>query len=177
MPRRSTPDPLDDTTSVDATLKRRQAERVRRALVPLMAARGFRRTKPTIWVRERTLLIEYVHLHLFSHSPSFRVHCGLRMRNDEFSAAALNGVSSLDGRPELGFDASAGSVHRCTSEIEKFVIQCGEPWFARWRDLHALAYEEGSPLEAKEKATVREVLGGRLMVETSSSTRRCLGVV
>jgi hypothetical protein len=70
---------------------------VRRRLERALAPFGFRRTKTTFWTRPRELVIEVVHLPLFTFAPAFRVHLGVPVLNDAFDAPALNGPCSHDG--------------------------------------------------------------------------------
>lgn len=161
--------------AVDTSAKRSQADRVRREVSTRLAARGFRRTKPTLWVRERALTIEYLHLHLFSYTSAFRIHCGLRVRNDTFDAAALNGPCSRDSDATLEFAEVGASIAACASGVEAFVRDVAEPWFSRWQDLRLLASPE-SPLDDAGRRTIQEVLQGRFAVPNSEETNRCLGV-
>jgi hypothetical protein len=79
---------------MDTVTKRRAAEKVRRAVTKHLSASGFVRGKSTFWARPRGHVIEFVHLHLFTFEPAFRAHCGIRVLNDDFVAAALNGPDS-----------------------------------------------------------------------------------
>src|ERR1700741_4015599 len=74
--------------------KRRAAEAIRRDFSKRVAQHGFRRTKTTFWSRGRPGFIQFVHVHLFTFDSSFRAHLGIRLLNDPFDAAALNGPSS-----------------------------------------------------------------------------------
>jgi hypothetical protein len=87
--------------------KRQSAERVRREFTSRASALGFSRAKKSFWIRVQIHTIEFIHLHLFSFMPAFRVHFGIRVLNDTFDAPALNGPSSGDGWGDL-----AGHHHR-----------------------------------------------------------------
>src|SRR5689334_18110198 len=112
---------------MDAREKRKRAEAIRRDLSRGLAPLGFRRTKTTFWTREREFVIEFIHLHLFTFEPAFRVHLGIRVLNDSFEAAALNGLSTPDGwygdnpRYLFHYADSQESVDRCTDNLVRFV--------------------------------------------------------
>jgi hypothetical protein len=73
---------------MDSKAKRRLAEVIRRRFTDGLTPTGFLRTKPAFWVRPKVHCLEFVHLHLFTFAPSFRVHFGVRVLNDTFPAAA-----------------------------------------------------------------------------------------
>jgi hypothetical protein len=76
-------------------LERKNQDKVLRQLGRLLPEIGFRRTKPTFFTRPRGLVVEFVHLHKYTFAAEFRIHLGLRVTNDGFDAAALNGPDSL----------------------------------------------------------------------------------
>jgi hypothetical protein len=144
---------------MDATTKKRLAERVRRALTKKLLGRGFVRSKTTFWARPREHVIEFVHLHLYTFEPSFRAHLGIRVLNDDFPAEALNGPASHTSY-DLEFSESESSVLRCADEIARFCAEVGEPWFQSLSDpVHLLA--SSSPLRDSERAKLRLSLQGQ----------------
>jgi hypothetical protein len=76
---------------METITKRSAAERVRRSVTSKLQALAFIRGKTSFWARPQTHVIEFLHLHLFTFAPAFRVHTGIRVLNDAFVAAALNG--------------------------------------------------------------------------------------
>jgi hypothetical protein len=164
--------------------KRRFAEAVRRQLSVSLAPFGFRRAKTTFWIRPREHAIEFVHLHLFSFAPAFRVHLGIRVLNDSFSAAALNGLSSHDGwysvsgRREFSFefDESAEGQSTCASELARFYVNVGEPWFERFGDFSLLVSAEGSPLDVAARDALVRALKGQSNSANVLTSRALLGV-
>ena len=79
---------------MDVIAKRRGAERVRRLLGTKLRPLGFVRGKTSFWARPQGHVIEFLHLHLFTFTPAFRAHAGIRVVNDTSAAAALNGPTS-----------------------------------------------------------------------------------
>jgi hypothetical protein len=137
--------------------------RLARALGPL----GFARTKPTFFTRPRELVIEFVHLHKFRFGPAFRVHLGLRVTNDPFDAAALNGPNShvytCPGPPggrryDFHYGETPEAIDRCAAELADFVRLVGEPWFGSWRDPQRLAGAADSPLDSEASGALRAAL-------------------
>jgi hypothetical protein len=134
--------------------------RLARALRPL----GFARTKPTFFTRPRELVIEFVHLHKYSFAPDFRVHLGLRVTNDPFGAAPLNGPDSHaytcanppGGRKyRFAYHLAPETFDRSAGELADFVRLVAEPWFERWRDLDRLVTAPESPLGDDARAALR----------------------
>ena len=99
------------------------------------------------WGR-REIIIEFVHLHLYTFAPSFRVHVGIRVLNDPFEAAALNGPDSHGMGFRLEFDAVDSAVDECASEIARYCKEVGELWFARWRDHPGTRFRRRFPAQA-----------------------------
>jgi hypothetical protein len=165
---------------MDSRAKRRLAEVIRRRFTGHLTATGFLRTKPTFWVRPKVHRLEFVHLHLFTFGPSFRVHFGVRVLNDTFPAAALNGLSSADGfygpRREFVFKFSEReeSLEACAADLARCVTTVGLPWFARLFDTEALL-SSTSPLGPDARAALRKALAGEARPEVEAASRRILG--
>jgi hypothetical protein len=165
---------------MDSKAKRRLAEVIRRRFTGRLMPTGFLRTKPTFWVRPKVHRLEFVHLHLFSFAPSFRVHFGVRVLNDTFPTAALNGLSSADGfygpRREFVFEFSGQeeSLEGCVADLVRFVTTVGLPWFAGLSDTESLLGST-SPLAPNERAALREALDGGTRSEVEAASRKILG--
>ena len=156
---------------MDSRTKRKLAERVRRLAADELRPLGFLRTKPTFYVRPQPQLIQFVHFHLFSYTPMFRVHFGIRVLNEPFPAAALNGPDSEQQPFELRFDESAASIDRCASEAARFCVEVGEPWFKRWSNSSRLASDPNSPLSPEARAALRASVGGGSRVSVAAPGR------
>jgi len=88
--------------------------------------------------------VDFIHLHQsgssygapINNSVSFRLHIGRRELNDNRDYIHLNGPCTDDaeyysGRYHLRFNAKSGSTFdRCLDDLERFVINVGEPWFS-----------------------------------------------
>ena len=161
---------------MDTSTKRAKAEAVRRRVAKLLATSGFRRTKTTFYVRVTPQVFEFVHLHLFSYSPSFRVHLGIRALNDAFSAAALNGPHSEGMSYNLAFDISEPSLNACAGEVVRFLADVGNPWFARWSNPSVLATDPLSPLDPAARVALLRSVSGAWDRRASELSHELLGV-
>ena len=163
--------------------KRRLAELVRRNFSRGLEALAFGRTKPTFWTRSepRSQIVQFVHLHLFTFAPSFRVHLGIRVLNDTFAAPALNGLSSHDGwalaarKYVFSFSMSDGSTTKCAGELVAFVSEVGVPWFESFAVPDALL-APASPLGDSEKMRLRLALDGHAESAAIAASRKLLGI-
>lgn len=96
-----------------------------------LQAHGFSHTKATFFTRVNQQQVEFVHMHVFSFAPSFRVHLGVRAAEDLFEAVSLNGPTSDDVRKDfdLRFTTVADSLSICAAEAVRYVEVVGLPWF------------------------------------------------
>lgn len=156
--------------------KRSRAEKVRRRVTARLLEIGFQRTRTTFWTRPREVVIEFMHLHLFSFEPGFRAHLGIRVLNDPFDAAALNGPSSWEDGRRLAFEESEESLDRCSEEIEQFCRTVGESWFARWRDPRKLIGSRRSPLSEEARRGLERQLLGKADPGMVEASRAILGI-
>jgi len=166
---------------MDTTAKRRLAERVRRKLTQRLHARGFARGKPTFWVRPKEHVIEFVHLHLLTFAPVFRAHCGIRVLNDQFDAAALNGPDSDSTRSgsrsaySLEFSDDEKSLDQCADAIARWCGDVAEPWFEGFESLDRLL-SPGSPLADRQRADHEMSRRGEADPEAVRLSKQLLGV-
>ena len=168
-----------------AAEQRSRADKVLRRLAHALAVHGFRRTKPTYFVRRRGVLVEFLHVHKYSFGPKFRMHMGLRVVTSPKDSTTLNGPASDNWRPtgstgcgrhyELRFHRSDESVERCAQELAAFAVEVAEPWFQRWLDPVSLLGAE-SPLSVSEQLLLREALKAGA-TEASAATVASLGAV
>ena len=161
---------------MNTKLKRSRADRISRRVTKLLDPLGFKRTKTRFWIRPRPHILEFVHLHLFSFELAFRVHLGLRVLNDPFEAAALNGPDSDSHRDfQLGFEDSEASLDRCAGQISEFVRDVGEPWFRSWNDQQKLLEDRTSPLNTEAKAGLAAAIAGSAIAGNIQRSRLLLG--
>jgi hypothetical protein len=146
-----------------------------------IAGTRFRRTKPTFWTRGGEVIVPFVHLHLLTFTPAFRVHFGLRVLNDAFPAPELNGPMSeggwaLAGRKYLfNFSTTPDSLLRCADELASFICEVGLPWFQRFEAPDA-ALATDSPLSDESKARLRLALVGQQDAAAIAASRAMLGL-
>jgi len=110
-----------------------------------------------------------------------RVHFGIRVLNDDFIAAALNGPQSdagtlHTGRYHLRFNAETGSTYdRCVDDLARFVVEQGEPWFQRWSSVDALLQSD-SPLRPQDREFLSAARDGQASAERVAASLRILGI-
>jgi hypothetical protein len=150
---------------------------------------GFRRTLKMFWTRRHPLTVDFIHFHRSGSSygaprnasVDIRVDFGIRVLNDDFIAAALNGPHSdagtlRAGRYHLRFNAETGSTYdRCVDDLARFVVEQGEPWFQRWRSIEALLQSD-SPLRAQDREFLRAAQDGRASAERVAGSLKILGI-
>jgi len=151
-------------------IKNQQKERIFKAVSSSLTDFGFQRTKSTFWVKEFSNTIQFIHIHTFSFNYSLRVHLGIRVKNDSFDAASLNGPSSFDGwwktgklfrnKRELVFNEQESSVAICAKSVTDYVKTIGLPWFSKFADENELLNNHDSPLGKEEKAVLFEMING-----------------
>ena len=151
---------------------------------------GFRRTLKMFWTRRHPLIADFIHFHRSGSSygaprtasVDIRVHFGIRVLNDDFVAAALNGPQSdagtlRSGRYHLRFNAETWSTYeRCVDDLTRFVIEQGEPWFQRFRLTEALLQSPDSPLRPQDKESLRSALAGQASAERIAASLKVLGI-
>ncbi len=151
-------------------IKNKQKEIIFKAITVSLADLEFHRTKSTFWVKELSNTIQFIHIHTFSFDYSFRIHLGIRVKNDSFDAASLNGPSSFDGwwkngklfnnKRQLGFDEQEASITTCTQSIIDYAKTIALPWFSMFADDKELLSNKDSPLGNEEKASLIEMING-----------------
>jgi len=168
--------------SPEKKLESRNARKVLSLLAMRLKPLGFQRTKPTFFTRPGPCVIEFVHLHKYTFGPCFRVHLGVRVRSDDFIAAALNGPTSdgiedpdCPGRrlQDFEFVTEEASLEACAELLHQWVISSGLPWFASLAQPAALL-DTGSPLRQEEKAALRLELENPTAVQVSAATLHAL---
>lgn len=153
-----------------------------------VAAFGFSRTRKTFWTRPQAFTVEFLHFHRggisygapINASVDVRIHMAIRVLNDDFEAAALNGPSSSDftaHRPpyHLRFNARSFSQYdRCLSDAVRLVQEQALPWFARFSTPEALLQLD-SPLSPKTRERLQIGLTGG-DPDLIAASRKLLGI-
>jgi hypothetical protein len=153
------------------------AKKILDLAAPKLAPLGFRRTRPTFFVREREHWLEFIHAHKLSGNRYFRLHVGLRLLNTPSERVVLNGptVEASDERFFLWFVNSPESWERCAGELEKVARFVALPWLDEIGSLDGLLGDR-SPLDAAEKVALREAVRGDAVAERVARSRQELGL-
>jgi hypothetical protein len=110
---------------------------------------------------------------------------GIRVLNDDVTGLSLNGFSSdnignkaiRSGRYHTRFNALSGSTYtRCINDLERFVLEQGEPWFKRFTPPEKLLRIWGSPLEPETKKLLRAAFSGISNKENVAASINMLGL-
>lgn len=162
---------------MDQREKRNLAAKVHRRLTKQLAPYGYVRGKPTFWSRPGEHVVEFVHLHLYSFAPSFRVHCGVRVLNSAFEAVAFNGPHSNEQCPEIAmeFSRSQGALDACVADIARYCTTACEAWFNRFKTIESLLSED-SPLTRDDRTALKDALAGHSNPIHIQHSRELLGV-
>lgn len=180
------------TPSDKATKKivREGIERASADLSARLAHRGFERSKKRIWTRALEHHADFVILECEGSTygapldcgVSLELSCGIRILNDSFEALALNGPRSdakrtREGRYHLRFDAKSGSTYeRCIDDLERFVVDEGEPWFEALHEPAQLAANEASPLRPRARELLEASIRGESTPDNIARSRKLLGL-
>jgi hypothetical protein len=143
---------------------------------------GFSRTLKMFWTRRHPLTVDFIHFHRSgsTYGAPRTASVDIRVLNDDFVAAALNGPHSdagtlRAGQYHLRFNAETGSTYdRCVDDLARFVIEQGEPWFQRWRSVEALLQSD-SPLRAQDREFLRAAQAGEASAERIAASLKILG--
>jgi hypothetical protein len=151
---------------------------------------GFRRTLKMIWTRRHPLTVDFIHFHRHGSTygtprnaeVNIRVHFGIRVLNDAFMAAALNGPLSDPGRLRAGgyhlrFNAASGSMYdRCVDDLVRFVVEQGEAWFQTCATIEAILNRADSPLKPDAKLLLQAAQMGQTDPTRLAASLKLLGI-
>ena len=179
MPHMSAPviGKLCDWCNMDKKLERSNADKVLRMLTNQIKALGFMRTKPTIWVREREHLVQFIHIHKFTFGPFFRIHTCVRPLNSELEFVALFGPieQELNELARFEYSEEPSSIEKCASAMSQFISTCSEEWYSTHGTSTALLSSQ-SVLDAQEQMSLRESLDGKSKASNIERTRFLLKI-
>jgi len=142
---------------------------------------GLRSHEGDLLDRSLECTVQFVHLHLFTYGPRFRVHWGIRVLNDTFPAPALNGLSSYDGwalasrKYVFAFSSSPDTATTCADELAAFVSEVGVPWFESFATPDVLLVPDG-PLGHEAMLRLRLALEGQPDPVAIAASRKMLGI-
>ncbi|MGN7515814.1 MAG: hypothetical protein ACTHOM_15670 [Allomuricauda sp.] len=166
--------------------KRQLKEKIFKSITEGLSLNGFERSKSTFWVRQKTNSIQFIHIHTFSYAYSFRVHLGIRVKNDSFDATALNGPCTRDGwwetkklfskKRSLQFSDDLEVINKCAGNIIEYVETVGVPWFDQFKDENELLVNEKSPLGDEEKKLLKDMMNEMANEENLKLSNKVLGI-
>ncbi len=167
---------------IDIETKRKQSNKIKRQFTTLMNPHGFVRTRSTYWTRDIGDIVEFIHLHLYTFQPSYRLHLGLRVLNNDRESVALNGPDfdscreSLRQRKlTLHFNRLEPSIEKCAGELYTVFSDIGEPWFREYREYENLFSME-SILDEDEKIGLKKAKMGNSDAALVMKSRSMLGI-
>jgi hypothetical protein len=180
-----------ETPEMSATqVVREGLEKACREFTERITSLGFSRTKKMFWTRQHQHTVDFIHFHRSgsscgtprNFSVDIRVHFGIRVLNDAFEAAALNGPFSdptltREGNYHLRFNAKSGSTYdRCVDDLVRFVVEQGEPWFNQFRDTTSLTDARVTPLRPESIEALSGALRGASNADNVANSRKVLGI-
>lgn len=178
------------STPEKSSIVRAGLERACKEFTARIEPLGFQRTLKMFWTRRHPLTVDFIHFHRsgstygapHTASVNIRVHFGIRVLNDDFVAAALNGPHSdagiiSGGRYHLRFNAETGSTfERCVDDLGRFVVEQGEPWFQKFRSVEALSKLSDSPLRPEVKESLLAAHNGQSSPPRIAASLKLLGI-
>ena len=148
-----------------------------------LRAFGFERTKPTFFTRLQRWIVEFVHLHKYTFGACFRAHLGVRVRNESFAAAALNGPTEDLTRSDndaiarnFEFTPKLASMRECGHAINSCVAAEGLAWFELFHEPNRPLTEASPSLHEQQRLALSNALSGGNPLATSHATRKVLNV-
>ncbi len=143
-----------------------------------------------LWTRPHSHMVDFIHLHRSgssygkprNYSVNINVNFGIRILNDAFEALSANGPSDDPDRLRAGlyhlrFNAQTGSTYdRCVHDLVRFVLEQGEPWFIRFRELDVLFMAGDSPIREPLIERLRAGVNGRADTEAVAQSLKLLGI-
>lgn len=170
---------------MDKKLERSNKDKILRKVANKLKPFGFKRTKPTFFVKENGPMVEFIHIHKYTFGPTFRVHICLREINDPRDFIALLGITSEQySRPNspnnkkynFSYHKTDESIDRCVQNIESFVSDVAVPWFMKWQNLELLSNSNESPLPYEDRVALKEYISGNGNVDFIEQTRELLKI-
>jgi hypothetical protein len=147
---------------MDKKLERSNTDKVLRRFAKHIRGYGFKRTKPTFFVREAGPVVEFIHLHKYTFGPCFRMHICFRVLNESKDFVALSGPTEREFLQDVSFDFAKNieSVDCCAKDLSDFVANYVEPWFKHWSD-RSLLLKDSSPLYDDQKVALEAALNDK----------------
>ena len=162
---------------MDKKLERSNAGKTLTRFTNHIKSLGFKRVKPTFWIREKELFVEFIHIHKYTFGPYFRIHTCIRPYNNSFSSVALSGPTEKELKPEVSFeyDTTIESVEQCATKMASFVQRYSEAWFTKWAEPSSLL-EPDSPLYADQIEELKQAIEGNVNPKWVKLTKELLKI-
>ena len=181
------PIPEDATVVVKAGV-----EKAAKEFTVRIESLGFTRTKKMLWIRRHSHTADFISLFRDgssygarprNYSVSLTVQFGIRVLNDVFDELSPNGPRYdyserlRAAQYHFRFNAQTGSTYeRCIDDLVRYVVNEGEPWFARFREIEALLTLQDSPLRESERESLRMAVTGQSDVAALDTSLKKLGI-
>ena len=114
---------------------RNQVRRIQKRFAVMLKQHGFIHTKPTFYCKHEEDYFLIIHIHKYTFTNGFRVHCAFRMIDDIFEAIALNGPNSHEfqcvEKKRMEFNESEKSINECCNEMYDFFKERALSWFEK----------------------------------------------
>ncbi|TMO58313.1 DUF4304 domain-containing protein [Pseudoalteromonas phenolica] len=138
---------------------------------------GFKRVKPTFWIREKEFVVEFIHIHKYTFGPHFRIHTCIRPYNNSFSSVALSGPTERELNPDATFEyeTTMESVEQCATKMASFVQCYSEAWFSKWADPASLL-KPSSPLYSDQIEELQQAIEGNANPKWVELTKELLKI-
>jgi hypothetical protein len=171
---------------MDKRIERSNHGKILRRVAKHLALLGFRNSKSAFFIRQQSWVVEFIHLHKYSFESAYRIHLAIRVLNDNFPAAALNGPDSHaytcadspnGSKYTFVFRPDQASVDSCSEEIQRWCSEVGVTWFNQFRDPLALLTRHDSPLDENGKVRLRLAMAGRAEPDAVEKSYSLFGVI
>lgn len=158
--------------------EQKNAQKVLRRFTNHVMNLGFSRTKPTFWVREKTHLVEFIHIHKRKHRPDFDIFTCLRPFNSSLEFIALEGELDRQLLSGVNFEYSDSkdSVEQCAVKMASFVQRHSETWYDKFSDQKVLL-GASSPFDKRHKNDFKQALEGNTIQSQVDRTKELLKIV
>ena len=162
---------------MDKKLEKSNAGKTLTRFTNHIKALGFKRVKPTFWIREKEVLVEFIHIHKYTFGPYFRIHTCIRPYNNSFSSVALSGPTEKELNSEVSFEynTTIESVEQCATKMASFVQRYSEAWFSKWSEPSSLLGPT-SPLYADQIKELKQAIEGNVNPEWVKLTKELLKI-
>lgn len=164
-------------SAMDKKLEKSNCDKVLRRFTNHIKPLGFKRVKPSFWVRDKEHFVQFLHIHKYTFGPYFRIHTCIRPFNASFQAVALIGPTEKELQPDISFEYEEAkeSVEQCATKMASFVQRYSESWYSKWSEPKSLLSCE-SPLDEGHKNELKQALEGNVNSQWVKLTKELLKI-